>query len=160
MGNDGVKIAAAIAAGYLIGRTRKARFAFAVVGGVLMAGRGLARLGLDESRLAGVVTEVLGDVQRSAGEALNARVGQLSDSLRSQTEGLSGGIDLGQDESGEDDEAAETDSAPDQGATRDEEPDGTGEDEEAPAPSRTPDPGRAARTGGRRVAQTAGRGRR
>lgn len=157
MGNDGVKIAAAMAAGYLLGRTRKARFVFAVVGGVLMAGRGLARLGLDESRLAGVLTEVLGDVQRSAGEALNARVGQLSDSLRSQTEGLGGVTGGDEDESAEDDEEGEADSAEDDGRPRDEDSDGTGEEE---APSRTPDQRRAPRAGGRRVAQAAGRGRR
>lgn len=157
MGNDGVKIAAAMAAGYLLGRTRKARFVFAVVGGVLIAGRGLARLGLDESRLAGVLTEVLGDVQRSAGEALNARVGQLSDSLRSQTEGLGGGLGMGQDESAEDDEEGEADDTEDEGQPRDEDSDGAGEEE---SPSRAPDQRRAPRAGGRRVAQAAGRGRR
>lgn len=169
MGNDSVKIAAAMAAGYLLGRTKKARFVFAVAGGVMMAGRGLARLGLDQSRLGGVLTEVLGDVQRSAGEALNARVGKLGDTLRSQTENLGGVLshdededqsagEEGEEEEGEEDEGEEE--APDEGRARDEDSDGAGEDEEAPAPSRAPDPGRSARSGGRRVAQAAGRGRR
>lgn len=152
MGNDGVKIAAAMAAGYLLGRTRKARLVFAVVGGVLMAGRGLAKLGLDESRLGAVLTEVLGDVQRSAGEALNARVGRLSDSLQSQTEGLSGG--LGQDQAADDEEGGDDEERP-----RDAESDGAGEDEETPESPRRPARARSA-GGGRREPQAAGRGRR
>lgn len=174
MANDGVKIAAAMAAGYLIGRTKKGRLVFAVVGGVLMAGRGLAKLGLDESRLGAVLTEVLGDVRSSAGEALNARVGQFSDNLQSRTEGLTGGLGLDQDEEAaqedegeadeeapEDEEASEEEARP-QSRRRGEESNGRGDDEEAPQPSRRPDRGRTAGGGGRRERepQAAGRGRR
>ena len=160
MGSDGVKIAAAMAAGYLIGRTRKGRLVFMLIGGVLMAGRAATRLGLDESRLVGVFNEVLGDVQRSAGEALNTRVGQFSDSLQSRTEGLTGCLGVTEDDEDEDEADAS-----DGGQPRGQDSNGAGEDDEKAQPSRRPDRGRA--TGGRapsgsrrREPQAAGRSRR
>lgn len=162
MANDGAKIAAAMAAGYLIGRTRKARFVFAVVGGVLMAGRSVTRLGLADSRLGGVLSEVLADVQRGAGEALAARAGRFSESLRSQTEQLGGDQEepAEEDEGGEEEEGEPDGEARAEGRSRGEDADGGGGDEEAPQPSREPDRGRGAGGRRQREPQAAGRGRR
>lgn len=159
MGTESLKILAAIAAGYLIGRTKKGRFVLALASGAMMAGRGLAQMGLDESKLKGVLSEVLADVQTSAGKALNDRAGRLSDTLRSQTEQLGGVAGLGQDQDAEDEEAeaeeGPEDSAPEDDRARDE-ANGGGEDRPTRQTSRRPDRGRA--TSGRRVAQAAARG--
>ena len=162
MGNDGAKIAAAMAAGYLIGRTRKAGLAFALVGGVLMAGRSLSRLDLGESRLGAVLVEVLGDVQRGAGEALASRTERFSESLRSQTENLGGGLTQDEDEeSGDEEGEEEEDEEASTSRGRGAESNGRGEDDESSqSSSRRPQRARAGGGTRSRERQPAGRSRR
>lgn len=161
IGKDTAKIAAAVAAGYLIGRTKNGKLVLMLACGVVLAGRALAQMGLDQSKLRGVLVEVLSDVQRSGGKALTARAERFSDSLRSRTD-VMGGLGLDQDEAMDDEE--------EEGEADEEEP-----AEKAPASSRSNgqasdgdgrDSGRSSRSGrssggtGRRVrqAQTAARG--
>jgi hypothetical protein len=153
MANDGVKIGAAMAAGYLIGRTRKARLALALVGGALVAGRGLMGSGLGQSRLGGVLVEVLGDVERGAGRALTARAERFTDSLHERTLGLRNAVQPeGEEQSperGEEDQGAESETQhePDQAAS-DEEPE--------PEEGEGSEGGREPRRSGERVAAGAG----
>lgn len=170
IGKGTVTVVAAVAAGYLIGRTRKGRLVLAMASGVMMAGRGLAHMGLDQSKLRAVLVEVLADVQRSGGKALNAHAERLTDSLRSRTELLSG-LSLDQEEAAEDeddeddvDEADEdADGAQASGRSSDRASDRNGGGREATRPARSAN--RAARSAGgaakrAREPQTAARGRR
>lgn len=170
IGKESAKLAAAVVAGYLIGRTRKGKVVLMLACGVLLAGRALAQMGLDQSKLRGVLGEVLADVQRSGGKALNARAESLTDTLRSRS-GVISGLGLDQDEAADDEEdEGEADEADDEPAestqasnqSNEQASDRNGGGREAERSSRSPN--RARNSGGTsrrgREAQAATRGRR
>jgi hypothetical protein len=157
MANGGLKIAAAVAAGYLLGRTGKGRLVL-VVATAVMAGRGSLRSGdLLSGPLGTVAKEVLGQVEASAGKALNARVDSLHErtsSLRASGQEAAEGQDPSNDEDGGDqDEAADSEEARDEGPQ-----DEGGEQESEPAESGSRGGGRAEQSTRRTARRAPARG--
>lgn len=90
MANGLMKIGAAVAVGYILGRTRKGRLLLTAAGLGMAARGGLeSRQGrLLEGPLGSVGKEVAGQLQTAAGKALAARVDRLSDALEERTANL------------------------------------------------------------------------
>ncbi|MFF7650741.1 hypothetical protein ACFZCY_12930 [Streptomyces sp. NPDC007983] len=118
------KIAVAVAGGYLLGRTKKAKLAFGL--GMLLAGK---KISLDPQQLARAVAdspllsglnaqarkELAGAARTAATSALSTRMNGLADSLHDRTLSLRGGADderdaRDADEEPEDDEPADEES--------------------------------------------------
>ncbi|MEU1803949.1 hypothetical protein [Streptomyces sp. NPDC019937] len=115
------KIAVAVAGGYLLGRTKKAKLALGL--GMLLAGK---KISLDPQQLARAVAdspllsglnaqarkELAGAAKTAATSALSTRMNGLADSLHDRTLSLRGGADDAReaDEEPEDDEPADEDS--------------------------------------------------
>ena len=90
MTNGLMKMGAALAAGYLVGRTRRGRLILtaAALGMAARGGMQSRQGGLLEGPLGVVSREVASQVQAAAGQALTARVDRLSDSLKERTANL------------------------------------------------------------------------
>ena len=110
------KIAVAVAGGYLLGRTKKAKLALGL--GMLLAGKKitldpqqLARAVADSPLLSGLNAqarkELAGAAKTAATSALSTRMNGFADSLHDRTPGLRGGAD----EEREDEEPAEDEPA-------------------------------------------------
>ncbi|MFE4857900.1 hypothetical protein [Streptomyces sp. NPDC056670] len=108
--SDNAKIGMAVAGGYLLGRTKKARLALGL--GMYLAGKKLSldpkqmlQLVKDNPVLSGlsdqVRTELVGATKSAATAALTKRAGSLADSLRDRTQALQSGQDA--EEPNEDD---------------------------------------------------------
>lgn len=143
------KIAVAVAGGYLLGRTKKAKLALGL--GMLLAGKKitldpqqLARAVADSPLLSGLNAqarkELSGAAKTAATRALSSRMDGLADSLHERTLSLRGESEA--EEEPEDDEAA--DEAADEDSER-----------KPPAPRRKPPQAKAAKAPAGRARKTA-----
>lgn len=151
--NNTAKVGVAVASGYLMGRSKKAKLAFAL--GTWMMGK---RLSLDAGKLAReglsaltsspeltrltdeVRDELLGAGRAAAISMLTQRVEKLADSLHQRTEALTGGEPEASQQDGEpkekdegeqgDAEDREQDGEEEHDQDEDEDGDGEGEDED------------------------------
>lgn len=134
------KIAVAVAGGYLLGRTKKAKLALGL--GMLLAGKKitldpqqLARAVADSPLLSGLNAqarkELAGAAKTAATSALSTRMNGLADSLHDRTLSLRGE----EDEERADEEPAEDDEPADEESER-----------KPPAPRRKPPQAKAAKT--------------
>lgn len=140
-------LAASVAAGYLLGRSRKAKLAIAVAT-FMVSGRlqskpqellasGLGRLG-DSPQFAQLADQVRDELLTVGREALKTavdrRLGTFADSLADRTSSLNGagraikGVQGGEDDDGDD--RGERDEAPDEGEDSGGEPEEEAEEEE------------------------------
>jgi outer membrane biosynthesis protein TonB len=141
--NNQARIAAAVASGYLLGRTRKMKLAITVGGllmghriptspkGLLEEGQKLAEQNPELAKIQDQIRDKLFEAAKGAALAtLVSQLNSVSDTLRDRTEGLRGALELEQSE----DEAPE-DEAPEDEAPSDEEEEAeqpTDESEEEP----------------------------
>jgi len=90
MTNGLMKMGAALAAGYVLGRTGRGRLILtaAALGMAAKGGMGSRQGRLLEGPLGAVGKEVASQIQTAAGLALTARVDRLSDSLKERTANL------------------------------------------------------------------------
>lgn len=155
------KIGIALAGGYVLGRTKKAKLALGL--GMYLAGK---KLDLNPAALrkALAASPVVGELRGQAGEqlltatrsaakgALTKRVGSIADSLHSRTQGLGlgSGADEGAARADEPEQADDADEAAE--ADRADEADGA-DDERDGAPSRRSSTGRTAKKTAKKAAQ-------
>jgi hypothetical protein len=148
-------LAAALAAGYVLGRTKKGKLAIGAAS--VLAGQGLLspreliirglRKASESPQAAQLLTQLRGELVDSARSALSAtadrRLGALADSLEQRTSSLV-------KKPGDEDEEPSEDSEPDDQEPDDEEPDD--EEEEAPPPRRRAKKAPASRPAGKKAA--------
>lgn len=141
--NDNAKIGVAVAGGYLLGRTKKARLALGL--GMYLAGK---KLSLDPKQLRQMVmdnpvlsslgdqvrTELVGATKSAATAALTRRAGSLADSLRDRTQVLQGQAGPAKGEKDEPEEHDEDDEA--EQHDRDDDFEDADEEQPAKAPRR------------------------
>ncbi|MFE3683157.1 hypothetical protein ACFXPM_07915 [Streptomyces sp. NPDC059095] len=141
--NDNAKIGVAVAGGYLLGRTKKARLALGL--GMYLAGKKLSldpkqlrQMVMDNPVLSGlgdqVRTELVGATKSAATAALTRRAGSLADSLRDRTQVLQGQAGPAKGEKDEPEEHDEDDEA--EQHDRDDDFEDADEEQPAKAPRR------------------------
>ncbi|MEU0846643.1 hypothetical protein ABZ387_01530 [Streptomyces flaveolus] len=152
-------LAAALATGYVLGRTKKGKLAIGAAS--VLAGQGLLspreliirglRKASESPQAAQLLTQLRGELMDSARSALSAtadrRLGALADSLEQRTSSL---VKKPGDEDEEQSEDSEPDEGPDDQEPDDEEPDD--EEEEAPPPRRRAKKAPASRPAGKKAA--------
>jgi cobalamin biosynthesis protein CobT len=134
--NNQARIAAAVASGYLLGRTRKMKLAITVGGllmghriptspkGLLEEGQKLAEQNPELAKIQDQIRDKLFEAAKGAALAtLVSQLNSVSDTLRDRTEGLRGALELEQSE----------DEAPEDEAPSDEEEEDEGPEDEAPS---------------------------
>ncbi|MEV6722097.1 hypothetical protein AB0M94_14355 [Streptomyces xanthochromogenes] len=173
--NDNAKIGVAVAGGYLLGRTKKARLALGL--GMYLAGKKLSldpkqlrQMITDNPVLAGlsdqVRTELVGATKSAAAAALTKRAGSLADNLRDRTQVLQGHVVSAKDEKDEpedeseelsqDDEAQQHDGDDYEGADEEDAENADDEEEPAKTPRRKPAARQSGKTGGAPRSQAKG----
>ncbi|MEU8964304.1 hypothetical protein AB0C89_21730 [Streptomyces sp. NPDC048491] len=140
--NDNAKIGVAVAGGYLLGRTKKARLALGL--GMYLAGKKLSldpkqlrQMVMDNPVLSGlgdqVRTELVGATKSAATAALTRRAGSLADSLRDRTQVLQGQAGPAKGEKDEPEDEPEEHDEDDEAEQHDRDDDFEDADEEQPA---------------------------